>query len=111
MYNHFPFDPLGKNDSCGGAIACREDLAPSKAERYPFGGIDGKVSSGTLAMKQNSPLILAKLGPTDETLPVFCWSSFEKSSGSRNDRAYSHEGQPDCFKFPWQEFPPDSPLR
>ena len=43
-YNQFRTDFMSLNDSCN-AIACRQDLEPDVTLQYPFGALDGKVSS------------------------------------------------------------------
>ena len=48
-YNNFEKDLLALNDSCN-AIACRQDLEPDPALRYPFGAIDGKVTGVRLLL-------------------------------------------------------------
>jgi hypothetical protein len=102
-YNRFQSDATGNGDACAGAIACREDLATARRDRYPFGATDGKVSSALLADEEGGPSMTARLGPTSDDQPMFCWSSFDLDAG---DKTYSHLGQPDCFDFHWQSFPP-----
>lgn len=54
------------------------------------------------------PKIYARMGPThDDQLP-FCWSAFEarKSKTNKRGKKFVHVGQPDCFDFNWQQFPP-----
>lgn len=108
-YNQFQIDPLSKGDPCN-AIACRSDLDPSRANRYPFGATDAKVSSALMATRP-VPEMQARLGPTTDNQTPFCWSDFDKSSAigaknNRQDRVFSHEGQPDCFNYTWEAFPP-----
>ena len=94
------------------------------SQKYPFGAIDGKVSS-VLSSKiipsndvtvASLPIIYARLGPSrtlDDELPPFCWSEFDNVTlqhqlypDTRRDRVFSHYGHPDCFDFKWQIFPP-----
>jgi hypothetical protein len=112
-YNRFQYDGHSGNDSCSGAVACRGDLQPDLLERYPFGSIDSKASSALLV--SDSPVMVARLGPSNDDQPTFCWSAYERNASAaadgsskhkRDDRTYSHLGQPDCYNFPWQRFPP-----
>ena len=59
-YNHWQTDPLSNNDSCS-AVACRQDLEPVEANKYPFGATDAKVSSVKEASKP-LPSIYTRLG-------------------------------------------------
>lgn len=111
-YNRFEFDDSSKKGACN-AIACRGDLEYFLENKYPFGAIDGKVTSALLALaedRRTGALTLqmsARLGPTTDDQPVFCWDKFEdavKDSMNKNNRAYMHAGQPNCFNFPWQTF-------
>jgi hypothetical protein len=96
QYNDWEHDPLSFGNPCK-AIACRGDLQPSVLLRHPSGGLDGKVSSVSLAAKSiNNPTVKARIGPTSDDQPVFCWSQLQKS--------YVHVGQPDCWNFNWVEF-------
>eukprot|EP01035_Chromulina_nebulosa_P018640 gene18640-24381_t len=104
-YNHFKYDTYSMNDSCN-TISCRQDLEPDVSNRYPFGSIDGKVSSVLLSNKQ-IPTIRAHMGPTHDDLPPFCWNQFEDHRNIRGKR-FSHRGQPDCYNYDWQTFPPDN---
>ncbi len=100
-YNNFQNDAASRNDSCN-AIACRGDLEPNEASRGAFGALDTKVSSATAAKRNPGipPQILARLGPTSEQQPVFCWSQLADES------SYVHNGQPDCYDFAPVIFPP-----
>jgi hypothetical protein len=100
-YNGFKNDSASQNDSCN-AIACRGDLEPREVSRGAYGALDAKVTSATLSKRNpgNSPVYFARLGPTHQELPVFCWSQLA------DEDEYRHEGQPDCFDFDFQAFPP-----
>lgn len=100
-YNSFQNDTASLNDSCN-AIACRGDLEPVVSHRGAFGALDAKVSSATLSKRSagNSPTYFARLGPTHQQQPVFCWSKLP------DEADYHHAGQPDCFDFDFQAFPP-----
>lgn len=102
-YNDFQHDPASKNDSCN-TIACRGDLEPNERSRGAFGALDTKVSSVLNANRYpgTAPAILARLGPTTQGQPVFCWSKVADES------SYSHNGQPNCFNFEPVTFPPPS---
>jgi hypothetical protein len=129
--NDFHKDPFSLNSSCN-AIACRSDLEPEPAARYPFGAIDGKVSSVTLAnrrlssdgktalssaaqqamgsaaaaMLPLSPVLLARMGPTHDQsdIPPFCWADFDNAR-NRRDRKFYHMGHPACFDYDWITIP------
>eukprot|EP01031_Cornospumella_fuschlensis_P031932 gene31932-38607_t len=100
-YNQFQTDAASQGDSCN-AIACRGDLEPDAASRAAFGALDAKVSSALQAARYpgSPPVILARLGPTHEGQPVFCWSQVQDESD------YVHNGQPDCFDFAPIQVPP-----
>ena len=100
-YNSFQNDTASLNDSCN-AIACRGDLEPEVRNRGAYGALDAKVSSVTLAAKYpGTPAIFrARAGPSHDQQPVFCWSQVTDESD------YVHQGQPDCFDFTWNTFPP-----
>lgn len=100
-YNNFQIDAASKNDSCN-TIACRGDLEPKVESRGAFGALDTKVSSAVNAKRYpgNAPQIMARLGPTSQQQPKFCWSSISDES------SYVHHGQPDCFDFSPVTFPP-----
>lgn len=132
-YNHFSTDFLSLNDSCNvswlaspfdwywmssillQAISCRADLEPNPLDRYPFGAIDSKVSTVINSRKSSTtnrasdgsylPMIMARLGPTTDDQPVFCWSAIDSKRNTRGKR-FVHNGQPDCFAYLWQQFPP-----
>jgi hypothetical protein len=53
------------------------------------------------------PMIMARLGPTTDEQPIFCWSAFDAKRNVRGKR-FVHNGQPDCYDFDWQQFPPPS---
>lgn len=48
------------------------------------------------AQSTKNPTVKARIGPTSDDQPVFCWSQLEKP--------YVHVGQPDCWDFNWVEF-------
>lgn len=100
-HNDFQHDKASQNDSCD-AIACRGDLEPKVAHAGAFGALDTKVSSAIYAKVNNgeAPKIMARLGPTHDQQPVFCWSKFP------DEQSYVHHGHPDCFDFPVAQFPP-----
>lgn len=177
------------------AIACRQDLEPILENRYPFGALDGKVTSARLLMTAKAydqkarvrslnaaydtsststsffassllrssqdimsdeeaeaelissesmsineqftsqdhtkatavtyknrkteeikkyqrtasrpPHALARMGPsnTADGMPPFCWKEFSRNRDKRG-KVFSHQGQPDCFDFPWVSMPP-----
>ncbi len=102
-YNSWQNDTASQYDSCN-AIACRGDLEPDAASVGAFGALDAKVALAS-DVKRNAgqrPTFYARLGPTSDQQPVFCWSSFAESS------SYSHNAHPDCFNFTWQQFPPST---
>jgi len=103
-YNHFQTDNASENDSCS-TIACRGDLEPNHMSAGGFGALDAKVTSATLAKRNagDAPIFFARQGPSHQDQPVFCWSQLKDESD------YSHNGQPDCFPFEWQQFPPTPP--
>ena len=98
-YNRFQTDNSSKNDSCRGAISCRQDLEPNKAERMAYGATDAKCSSAASILSRQ--YYFAKIGPTTDDQPVFCWNQFEKHSSLQR---LEHNGQPDCFDFSWTIF-------
>jgi len=100
-YNSFQNDTASKSDPCN-AIACRGDLYPEPANQGAFGALDVKVTSVLNAHRPSgvSPQLFARLGPTSDQQPYFCWSQIE-------DRGYVHQGQPDCYNFDWATFPPN----
>ena len=88
------------------------DLEPVHRYQYPFGALDAKISSVVSVMaspespvEETPPKILARLGPTHDTLEPFCWHKFDYV---RNVRGLPlvHHGHPDCFDFSWTQFPP-----
>ena len=101
MYNSFQSDEYSLNDSCN-AIACRGDLEPEERQQGAFGALDAKVSSVVNAKRFPgvSPNLFARIGPTHDEQPVFCWSKL------RDESSYVHNGQPDCFDFNWVQLPP-----
>ena len=101
--NNYATDEFALNNSCN-AIACRSDLQPNPLERYPFGAIDAKVSSVSLASNVDLPTVYARLGPTHDNVPVFCWKDFESMKNRRN-RPFFHVGHPGCFNFTYEVFP------
>jgi len=100
-YNSFQNDTASLNDSCN-AIACRGDLEPRESSRGAFGALDAKVTTATLSKVEAgvNPTYFARLGPTHQQQPVFCWSQLP------DEAEYHHAGQPDCFDFDFQAFPP-----
>lgn len=53
------------------------------------------------------PHALARMGPsnTADGMPPFCWKEFSRNRDKRG-KVFSHQGQPDCFDFPWVSMPP-----
>ena len=53
------------------------------------------------------PHALARMGPsnTADGMPPFCWREFSRNRDKRG-KVFSHQGQPDCFDFPWVSMPP-----
>lgn len=100
-YNSFQNDTASLEDSCN-TIACRGDLEPKERNRGAYGALDAKVSSVINAKRYPGipPVLYARLGPTHDQQPVFCWSQVADESD------YSHNGQPDCYDFTWTSFPP-----
>lgn len=100
-HNYWQGDAASGNDSCN-AIACRGDLELDPARIGAFGALDAKVTSALMARREPGvpPQILARLGPTHDQQPVFCWSKFP------DEEDYVHNGHPDCFDFPVGTFPP-----
>ena len=100
-YNSFQNDTASLNDSCN-AIACRGDLEPDERSRGAFGALDAKVTTATLSKVEPgvNPVYYARLGPTHQQQPVFCWSQLP------DEAEYHHAGQPDCFEYDFQAFPP-----
>eukprot|EP00428_Durinskia_dybowskii_P079488 CAMPEP_0170450314 /NCGR_PEP_ID=MMETSP0117_2-20130122/51705_1 /TAXON_ID=400756 /ORGANISM="Durinskia baltica, Strain CSIRO CS-38" /LENGTH=756 /DNA_ID=CAMNT_0010711601 /DNA_START=817 /DNA_END=3087 /DNA_ORIENTATION=+ len=60
QYNQYATDRDSKRDSCR-AIACRKDLEPAAAHRSPFGAIDAKVSSVSLASRKYASEVYSSL--------------------------------------------------
>lgn len=104
-HNDWQHDAASANDSCN-AIACRGDVEPNPLRAGAFGALDAKVSTATWAKREPGvpPQILARLGPTHDQQPVFCWSKFD------DEASYSHSGQPDCFDFGVGTFPSTSEI-
>mmetsp|Transcript_5079 Transcript_5079/g.15062 ORF Transcript_5079/g.15062 Transcript_5079/m.15062 type:complete len:190 (+) Transcript_5079:2-571(+) len=73
------------------AIMARGDLAG-----HASGGIDSKASSA--ALYRGGMATFARVGPTHDDLPPFCWSA--------SPEALPHRGQPDCFSFSWERLWP-----
>ncbi len=107
QYNHWQTDALSMNDSCR-SIACRADLEVDLSLWGPHGAVDAKVSSHTLAsslLKENEPpTVWAKLGPTHDSQPPFCWKQFENVT-DLNGEDIHHYGHPACFNFDWVIMP------
>jgi hypothetical protein len=100
-YNSYQNDTASKSDPCN-AIACRGDLYEEKSNQGAFGALDVKVTSiqkARVGYNLNHPQISARLGPTHDQQPFFCWSQIE-------DKGYVHQGQPDCYNFDYTIFPP-----
>lgn len=87
------------------AISCRQDLEPNPLNRYPFGAIDGKVSSVQSVMSRAHPVIMARMGPSHDDQPPFCWAEFDANRNKRGGQFF-HVGHPECFDFDWQVIPP-----
>lgn len=128
-YNRFRTDPLSQSKPCN-AIACRQDLDPDPEAAYPFGALDAKVSSVLSASRGGSssrdvlsvtdriynkhPMVLARMGPSADDQPVFCWKKWDdlqhmadpNSTFNKRGHKYFHSGHPECFDFQWQALPP-----
>jgi hypothetical protein len=80
-------------------------LQPNPASRYPFGAIDGKVSSVNHA-NTNRPVMFTRLGPSpDNGHGPFCWDAFANAFNHRGF-AFFHVQHPPCFDFEWEVMPP-----
>ena len=111
QYNNWKVDPLSEAKPSH-AIASRRDLALELKDVYPSGGTDSKISSASRVISGISvasarggsravgPEVDVRMGPTYDQQPVFCWSTL------RSNATFSHEGQPDCFHFPWVTLSP-----
>jgi hypothetical protein len=107
-YNSYQNDSLSKNDPCN-TITCRGDLYEEKfLWRGAYGGLDVKVSSFVNAKRKSgiNPIIHTRLGPSNDQQKTFCWSDIENNVTQKRS-LYSHNGQPDCFDFPYVTFPPN----
>ena len=53
------------------------------------------------------PHAMARMGPSNSAdgMPAFCWKEFSRNRDKRG-KVFSHQGQPDCFDFPWVAMPP-----
>jgi Phospholipase B len=93
-------------------------------DRYPFGAIDGKVTSARMLQDAWEGLIksqgktdppnpgiqtYARLGPTHDDQPPFCWNQFDGDlNRDKRNKPFRHVGQPECFNFKWVAMPPQS---
>ena len=82
-------------DYCS-AIASRCDLAYNNS--FPFGAVDCKVTSDSLAGNHQAWIIS---GPTSQDLPAFSWENWPQYKGYR-------EGMPDVFDFDWVHMDPNT---
>ena len=57
----------------------------------------GRGREGPAPAAAAAAFVRARLGPTNDLQPTFCWSGLETQ--------YVHVGQPDCFDFAWTDFP------
>ena len=107
QYNHWQTDPLSMKDSCR-SIACRADLEVDLTLWGPHGAVDAKVSSYVLASSPIEahipPVVHAKLGPTHDSQPPFCWHQFEQVTDMAG-HDIMHRGHPACFEYDWLEMP------
>ena len=75
-------------------------MEPEEKDIYPSGLIDAKTSS-VMEVKEKlakeEPFVRARLGPSNDLQPTFCWSNLHEE--------YAHFGQPDCFNYSWTAFP------
>lgn len=101
QFNDWQNDPLSEGRP-GKSISSRRDLEPDVDDVYPSGGVDSKISTVTLVLQQGGPIIDVRMGPTYDQQPVFCWSTL------RSNETFSHEGQPDCFEYPWVTLVPQA---
>lgn len=121
QYNNWKEDPWSEANPSH-AIASRRDLELELKDVYPSGGTDSKISSASRVISGIStastrshravgpevdrshravgPEVDVRMGPTYDQQPVFCWSTL------RSNATFSHEGQPDCFHFPWVTLSP-----
>jgi hypothetical protein len=53
------------------------------------------------------PHAMARMGHSNSAdgMPAFCWKEFSRNRDKRG-KVFSHQGQPDCFDFPWVAMPP-----
>jgi hypothetical protein len=53
------------------------------------------------------PHAMARMGPSNSAdgMQAFCWKEFSRNRDKRG-KVFSHQGQPDCFDFPWVAMPP-----
>lgn len=119
-YNHYETDPISQNNSCH-AISCRMDLQPNVTLRYPFGAIDAKMSSYSLALPATAdaitdydheyygalsiPMVKSRFGMTHDTQEPFCWDKFKDKTDIRG-KPFNHYGHPECFDYDWITLPP-----
>jgi hypothetical protein len=71
------------------------DLLPDLADLYP----------------KKKPMVMARMGPTTDDQPVFCWKRFDDlqdahSQYNKRGHGFYHLGHPACFDFQWQALPP-----
>eukprot|EP00040_Diaphanoeca_grandis_P019558 m.103276 g.103276 ORF g.103276 m.103276 type:complete len:548 (-) comp27487_c0_seq1:126-1769(-) len=93
-HNDYKHDSCSQRNPCGGAIACRADLAGVGGQA--FGALDAKWASWTSVVKggQNT---YAQMGPTHDQQPIFCWSPMTVKP---------HHGHPKCFNYSTVEIAP-----
>jgi len=85
-WNDYLHSAISKGDPTK-AIMARADLAGGV-----FGGLDSKVSSASLY--RSGMVTFARVGPTHDDLPPFCWNTLEE--------VLPHRGQPHCFNYTWE---------
>jgi hypothetical protein len=107
QYNHWQTDELSMKDSCR-SIACRADLEVDLALWGPHGAVDAKVSSFSLSSslyeENKIPVVFAKIGPTHDSQPPFCWDQF-KDVTDLAGQDLQHNGHPACFTYDWVILP------
>ncbi|GAB6033389.1 Putative phospholipase B-like 2 [Chamberlinius hualienensis] len=103
-FNDYENDPFSICPNCTPqhnammAISARNDLnpangtyIPSGTRHLPIGGIDMKLTNYSMF---STLQFIAIGGPTYETVPPFCWSTYES-----NGEEIEHPGQPDLWNF------------
>eukprot|EP01038_Epipyxis_sp_PR26KG_P009997 gene9997-13449_t len=85
----------------------KEESNQKEAEEYGFKTSDLRniYDNNDYDNHDNLPRILARMGPTSDQQPPFCWKEWDKKRNRRNQR-YFHLGQPECFDYKWELFPP-----